>query len=136
MGTAKHIYDRACVPTVAFLLVGQTLVYEVLALFSRSFVPAFLGLSSIFLGAVGVALVLLRQRWSYGRIIFLGALAVLVPFTFGLVAGLVESFQPFAGLLVSLGMILAFGAIAAGFREVIFGPLIIDKSSDALSNKR
>lgn len=136
MGTAKHIFDRAWVPAAAFLLIGQALVYEVLVLSPLSSVPALLDFFSILLGAVGVALVLLRRRWSYGRIIFLGALAVLVPFTFGLVAGLVESIQPLAGFLVSIGMILAFGAIAAGFRQVIFGPFIIDKSSDALSNKR
>jgi hypothetical protein len=136
MGTVSHIFDRPWVPTAAFLLVGQALAYEFFVPFPRTSVLAFAGLLSILVGATGVSLILLRRRWSYGRILALGALAVLIVFSLGLVAGYVEFLESLLRYIVPIGYILAFGAIGAGFRYVIFGPFIIDKSSRALSNTR
>jgi hypothetical protein len=131
----RLVFDRRWVPVVSVLLIAQALAVAVVAPSSQ--VHSLLWVLSTALGAFGVALVLLRRRWSYARIFLSGFLLACAPIAVMLFGDSSMPLHPYFGRLFDVVWILFLGAICAGGWHFFFGPLVIDKSAEsAQSNRR
>lgn len=125
----RYIFDRRWTPFVATLLVGQSLAYTVLVRPPREDTLAVWGaLAAIMLGAVGVALVILRRRWTYGRIIAFGWLWFFASVGSLFAADAIEFLRPLATYLPEPFMVVFTGDVFAGLWQAFHGPFIPDKS--------